>query len=69
MTASEVAQWLNYEATDEQFAETFALLEIMSYGRQAPQIYDQKEIIKSMNITTVCRRLNEILSEIKTNQN
>lgn len=61
-----IADWLNSEATDEQFAETFALLGMMMTGRKIEQIYEQENIIRDMNVEAVTNRLHSILEEIKS---
>lgn len=71
MKAYEVAAWLNNSdstgATDEQFAEVFALLEKMMYGRRIAEIYDAEFIIKNMDVDHICNTLKTILIEIQQN--
>lgn len=63
----EIAEFLNKDATDEQFAEVFALLELSMNGRRVPQIYDTEQVICNMNVDSVCNRLRDILKEIQSN--
>ena len=64
MNPREIAIYLN-ECTDEQFIETFALLYQAIYGRGVPVEYDEKEIIKIMDVKQLCDKLEKILTEIK----
>ena len=67
MTAGEVVKFLNEDATDEQFAEVFALLEIAMIGRGLPMIYDTEDIILNMDIDCICNKVKIILKEIQEN--
>lgn len=63
--ARQVANWLNSEATDEEFAEVFALLDIAIFGRGIPENYNQETIIKNADYDGFCKTLNIMLSNIK----
>ena len=65
MKPSEIVNFLNTDATDAQFAEVFALLEISMCGRGIPQVYDTESIILNMNVDTICNKLKSILKEIQ----
>ena len=65
MKPNEVVKFLNTDATDEQFAEVFALLEIAMNGRGVPQDYNAEKIIAFMNVDIVCNKLKVILKEIQ----
>ena len=67
MKPNEIVKYLNTDATDEQFAEVFALLEIAMNGRGIPQEYDTEKIIAFMNVDIVCNKLKDILKEIQDN--
>ena len=67
MNTNDVVKFLNQDATDEQFAEVFALLELSMNGRRVPQIYDTEQVICNMNVDSVCNRLRNILKEIQEN--
>ena len=58
MSPREVAEWLNSKCTDEEFVETFALLNIAMYGRGIPKEYDRETVIKTINVTSLCNELN-----------
>lgn len=64
MTPREIAVYLN-ECTDEEFAETFALLYRGMLGRGIPTEYDDKGIVEIMDVKCLCGRLEQILNEIK----
>ena len=61
----EIANWLNKEASDDQFAEVFALLEIMMNGRGNFNCYDTDGIILNMKPDVICNRIKTILNEIQ----
>lgn len=65
MNAIEVANWLNTEATDEEFAEVFALLDMAMFGRGIPTHYSREGIIERADYNGLCKRLNDILLEIQ----
>lgn len=65
MNAKEIANWLNSEATDDEFAEVFALLDIAMFGRGIPEHYDQESIIKRADYNGFCKSLNNILTNIQ----
>lgn len=67
MLASEVARYMNTEATDVQFAEMFALLDKAQNGRGIPMMYDTKQVIKNMDIDGLMERLGNMLKEIQQN--
>ncbi len=71
MNAYEVAIWLYNEkgddATDEEYAEVFALFERMISGKTIPLKYKRNEFIKEMDINNVCNFLKETLTEIQNN--
>lgn len=64
MTPREIAVYLN-ECTDEEFAETFALLHQGMLGRGIPTGYDDKGIVEIMDVKCLCNYLGRILNEIK----
>lgn len=64
MTPREIAVYLN-ECTDEEFAETFALLYQGMYGRGIPTEYNREAAIETMDTRYLCSRLEQILNEIK----
>lgn len=65
--AIEIARYLNSEATDEQFAEVFALLYKMMTqgGRGISNVYDTKQIIKQMDVNSLIQHLERTLKEIQ----
>jgi hypothetical protein len=65
MSAIEVANWLNTEATDEEFAEVFALLDMAMFGRGIPKYYNRESIIKRADYKQLCKKLKDILLEIQ----
>ena len=65
MPATEIARYLNKEATDEQFAEVFALLHRAMFGRNLSNVYDTKQIIKQMNVDALMQCLGRTLKEIQ----
>lgn len=65
MTAYEIATLLNTGISDRKFAEVFALMDRMMYGRSVPEIYDQKSIILRMDVGATTNRINMILKEIQ----
>ena len=67
MKPREIAEWLNKDATDEQFAEVFALLEIGMCGRGIPKEYDTETIILNMDVDLICSKLKHVLKEIQEN--
>lgn len=71
MISYEVASWLNNAdglgCTDEQFAETFGLLQLMMNGRNISDTYDQDRVIKALEPKELCNRLQQILTEIQNN--
>lgn len=68
-TSYEIAAWLNNldseGATDEEFAEVFALMDYSRNGRGLPNMYDSNILIKQMNVDAFCKHLKEILTEIQ----
>lgn len=65
MNAREVANWLNAEATDEEFAEVFALLDMAMFGRGIPNNYSREGIIERADYNVLCKKLCDILTEIQ----
>lgn len=65
MKPREIAEWLNKDATDEEFAEVFALLEIGMCGRGIPKEYDTETIIRNTNFDTVCNKVKDVLKDIR----
>ena len=61
-TPVETANWL-CECSDEEFAETFALMEIAMNGRGIPVKYDGETIVYNMNVDCVCNRIRNILKK------
>ena len=74
MKAYEVAAWLNNSdstgATDEQFAEVFALLYKMMTqgGRGISNAYDTKQVIKQMDVDALMQCLGRTLKEIQVRE-
>lgn len=65
MNVYEIAEFLNTKATDEQFAELFALLERAMFGRGVPKEYDTETIILNMDVNAVCKRMRNMLINIQ----
>ena len=63
-TPREIAEWLNKEASDEEFLETFALLERGMSGRGIPKNYNRCDLIEFANYDYVCERLKTILNNL-----
>lgn len=68
----EVASWLNAgssnPASDTEFAEVFALLDLMRKGESIPQIYDTESVIASMDVDGFCKYLHSVLTEIQNSK-
>ena len=64
-----VAKWLNNSdcdgAGDVDFAEVFALLDLMRNGRRVPLMYDPYQIILNMDANGLCEYLKAVLGEIQ----
>ena len=65
ISATEIARYLNTEATDEQFAEVFALLHRAMSGRNMSNVYDTKQIIEQMDVDVLMQCLGRTLKEIQ----
>ena len=65
MNPREVAMWLNIGCTEEEFLETFALLDVAMYGRGIPEEYNKEAIIENMNVNGLCREIGMILEGFK----
>lgn len=65
MKVREVANWLNSVATDEEFAEVFALLDMAMFGRGIPENYNRDSIIERADYNGCCKALNRILLDIQ----
>lgn len=70
-TCYEVAAWLNNAdslgATDEDFAEMFAILDFLRNGRRMPLMYDADQMILNMDVDGLCKHLKDVLTEIQNN--
>ena len=64
MNPREVAVWLN-SCTDEEFAETFALLYKAMDCRRIPTEYDANGMINNMSTKVLCDNIKSILDEFK----
>lgn len=64
MNPREVAVWLN-NCTDEEFVETFALLDKAMDGRRIPTEYNKEAMINNMSTKVLCDNIKAILDEYK----
>lgn len=65
MSPRDIAIWINSESSNEDFLEMFSCLSLAMNGRGIPDEYDKKEIIKNMEVNSMLKRLNEIVTDVR----